>query len=95
MKFLVRPELPTASVGSSQATTAAVDNSASLANRLESTKNSGVCCSNNRGHFRINRLSISLRNLGFFGLRSRIQVEGKVSMALPNRMQRGNASTKW
>ena len=28
MQVLVRPELPTASVGSSQATTAAVDNSA-------------------------------------------------------------------
>ena len=37
MKSLVRPELPTASVGSSQATTAAMDNSAPLANRLEST----------------------------------------------------------
>ena len=37
MKTLVRPELPTASVGSSQATTAAMDNSAPLANRLEST----------------------------------------------------------
>ena len=37
MKSLVHPELPTASVGSSQATTAAVDNSAPLANRPEST----------------------------------------------------------
>ena len=37
MKSLVRPELPTASVGSSQATTAAVDNSAPLATRPEST----------------------------------------------------------
>ena len=37
MKSLVRPELPTASVGSSQAITAAVDNSAPLAIRLEST----------------------------------------------------------
>ena len=33
MKFLVCPELPTASVGSSQATTAAVDNSASFVSR--------------------------------------------------------------
>jgi hypothetical protein len=37
----VRPELPTASVGSSQATTAAVDNSAPLATRPESTYKSG------------------------------------------------------
>ena len=37
MESLVRPELPTASVGSSQAPTAAMDNSASLANRTEST----------------------------------------------------------
>jgi hypothetical protein len=37
MNSLVRPELSTASVGSSQATTAAVDNSAPLAIRLEST----------------------------------------------------------
>lgn len=37
MKSLVRPDLPTAAVGSSQATTAAVDNSAPLAIRLEST----------------------------------------------------------
>ncbi len=41
MKILVRPELPTASVGSSQATTAAVDNSAPLATRSESTYKSG------------------------------------------------------
>ena len=41
MKSLVRPELPTASVGSSQATTAAVDNSAPLATRPESTYKSG------------------------------------------------------
>ena len=41
MKFLVRPELPTASVGSSQATTAAVDNSAPLATRPQSTYKSG------------------------------------------------------
>jgi len=41
MKSLVRPELPTASVGSSQATTAAVDNSAPLATRQESTYKSG------------------------------------------------------
>ena len=41
MKFLVRPELPTASVGSSQATTAAVDNSAPLATRPQSTYQSG------------------------------------------------------
>jgi hypothetical protein len=37
MKSVVRPELPTASVGSSQATTAAVDNSALFVNRPEST----------------------------------------------------------
>jgi len=36
MKSLGRPELPTASVGSSQATTATVDNSAPLATRPES-----------------------------------------------------------
>ena len=41
MKSLVRPELPTASAGSSQATTAAVDNSAPSVIRLESTYKSG------------------------------------------------------
>ena len=41
MKSLVRPELPTASVGSSQVTTAAVDNSAPLATRPQSTYRSG------------------------------------------------------
>ncbi len=41
MKFPVRPELPTASVGSSQAPTAAVDNSAPSAIRPESTYKSG------------------------------------------------------
>jgi hypothetical protein len=37
MKFLVSPELPTASVGSSQATDAAVDNSALFVARPQST----------------------------------------------------------
>ncbi len=37
MKSVVRPELPTASVGSSQAPTAAVDNSASFATCPQST----------------------------------------------------------
>jgi hypothetical protein len=41
MKSLVRPELPTASVGSSQAPTAAVDNAAPLATRPQSTYKSG------------------------------------------------------
>jgi hypothetical protein len=41
MKTLVRPELPTAAVRSSQATLAAVDNSAPLAIRPESTYKSG------------------------------------------------------
>ena len=41
MKSLVRPELPTASVGSSQAPTAAVDNSAPLLTTPESTYKSG------------------------------------------------------
>jgi hypothetical protein len=41
MKFSVRPELPTASVGSSQAPPAAVDNSAPLATRPDSTYKSG------------------------------------------------------
>ncbi len=41
MMFLVRPELPTASAGSSQAPTAAVDNSASFASRPQSTYKSG------------------------------------------------------
>ena len=41
MTFPVRPELPTASVGSSQAPTAAVDNSAPSAIRPESTYKSG------------------------------------------------------
>jgi len=41
MKFPVRPELPTASVGSSQAPTAAVDNSAPSAICPESTYKSG------------------------------------------------------
>lgn len=37
MESLVRPELSTAALRSSQATLAAVDNSAPLANRLEFT----------------------------------------------------------
>ena len=41
MKSLVRPELPTASVGSLQATTATVDNSAPLETCPESTYKSG------------------------------------------------------
>jgi hypothetical protein len=41
MKSPVRPELPTAAARSSQATLAAVDNSASFVNRLESTYKSG------------------------------------------------------
>jgi hypothetical protein len=42
MKSVVRPELPTASVGSSQAPTAAVDNSAPLLKTTpESTYKSG------------------------------------------------------
>ena len=41
MKSLVCPELPTASVGSSQATAAAVDNSALFVTRPESTYKSG------------------------------------------------------
>jgi len=41
MSSLVRPELPTASVGSSQAPTAAVDNSAPSATRPQSTYRSG------------------------------------------------------
>ena len=41
MKSVVRPELPTASVGSSQAPTAAVDNSAPLLITPESTYKSG------------------------------------------------------
>ena len=41
MMSLVRPELPTASVGSSQATTAAVDNSAPFATRPQSIYLSG------------------------------------------------------
>ncbi len=41
MTFLVRPELPTASVGSSHAPTAAVDNSAPSAIRPNSTYKSG------------------------------------------------------
>ncbi len=47
MKFLVRPELPTASVGSWQATTAAVDNSAPLATRPESIYKSGKAVQTN------------------------------------------------
>jgi hypothetical protein len=41
MKSVVRPELPTASAGSSQAPTAAVDNSAPRSTHLESTYKSG------------------------------------------------------
>ena len=41
MKFVVRPELPTAALRSSQATHAAVDNSAPSAIRTESTFKSG------------------------------------------------------
>lgn len=41
MKLVVRPELPTAALRSSQATLAAVDNSAPLATRPQSTYKSG------------------------------------------------------
>ena len=41
MKSVVCPELPTASLGSSQATTDAVDNSASFVNRPQPTYKSG------------------------------------------------------
>jgi hypothetical protein len=41
MKSVVRPELPTAAAGSSQAPTAAVDNFAPSATRPQSTKKSG------------------------------------------------------
>lgn len=41
MSSLVRPELPTASAGSSQAPTAALDNSAPSATRSQSTDKSG------------------------------------------------------
>jgi hypothetical protein len=41
MQSLVRPELPTAALRSSQATHAAVDNSAPFATRPESTYKSG------------------------------------------------------
>ena len=41
MKFVVRPELPTAAAGSSQAPTAAVDNSAPRSTHPEPTYKSG------------------------------------------------------
>ena len=41
MKSVVRPELPTASAGSSQAPTAAVDNSAPVSTHPEPTYKSG------------------------------------------------------
>jgi hypothetical protein len=41
MEDVVRPELPTSSIGSSQAPTAAVDNSAPLSNRMGITYKSG------------------------------------------------------
>ena len=47
MTFPVRPELPTASVGSSQAPTAAVDNSAPSAIRPEPTYKSGTIVQTN------------------------------------------------
>ena len=47
MKFVVRPELPTASAGSSQAPTAAVDNSAPSATRPQSTYKSGKAVQTN------------------------------------------------
>jgi hypothetical protein len=47
MRSLVRPELPTASVGSSQAPTAAVDNSAPSATRPKSTYRSGKAVQTN------------------------------------------------
>jgi hypothetical protein len=47
MSSEVRPELPTASVGSSQAPTAAVDNSAPFSNRPQSTYKSGKAVQTN------------------------------------------------
>jgi hypothetical protein len=47
MKFVVRPEFPTASVGSSQAPTAAVENSAPFVNRPQPTYKSGKAVQTN------------------------------------------------
>jgi len=47
MSSKVRPELPTASVGSSQAPTAAVDNSAPFSNCPQSTYKSGKAVQTN------------------------------------------------
>jgi len=60
MKSLVRPELSTASAGSSQAPTAAVDNSAPLPIRPESTYKSGkVVQTNGATSDRPGRLQVS------------------------------------
>ncbi len=51
MTSVVRPELPTASVGSSQAPTAAVDNSAPFTTHPESTYKSGKVVQTNGATF--------------------------------------------
>ena len=59
MMSLVRPELPTASVGSSQATTAAVDNSAQFAICPKSTYKSGNAVQTSRATSQIERKTIA------------------------------------
>ena len=62
MKSPVCPELPTASVGSSQAPTAAVDNSAPSAIRPESTYKSGQVVQTNGATSLVDRLSTLSRS---------------------------------
>ncbi len=59
MSSPVRSELPTASVGSSQAQTAAVDNSAPFNNRPQSTYKSGNAVQTNGATSEIRKLPAS------------------------------------
>jgi len=63
MRSLVRPELPTASAGSSQAPTATVDNSAPSATRPHSTYKSGKAVQTN-GATSLRRHAVQRRRIG-------------------------------
>ena len=65
MKFMVRPELPTASVGSSQAPPAAVDNSAPYASRPESTYKSGKVVQTNGATSLVIEIDVLVKRLLF------------------------------
>ncbi len=93
MKILVRPELPTAALRSSQATHAAVDNSAPPAIRPESTYKSGKAVQTNGATSVCRKMGVSdatfyvwrrrYQNLGPSELQRLRQPEGVCLWTLP------------